>query len=138
MFANNGDNGPPCRTPSRLSVKNWFEFVNDIEEVDGYFEESDNLLEKDLIRFLKELGYDTEKVENSSYYNNPFVNRNWEMRNLRFRNDIQMLRVFLSQLEIKYLEEYVKSNSTDLLAIDRFETLKIEFKEIAQTARLAD
>lgn len=119
-------------------LKEVFGLVKAIEEADRYFEESDNLLVKDLISFLKKLGYNTKKVEDAAYYDNPFIKRNWEMRNLGLRNHIQILKVYLSQLEIKYLEEYLKTNATDLLAKDRFEKLKIDFKKVAQTAGLAD
>lgn len=105
-----------------------FRLVGAIEETDRYFEKSDNLLINDLISFLKTLGYDTKKVEEASYYDNPFIKRNWEMRNLGTRNHIQMLKVCLSQLEIKCLEEYLKTNNTDLIAKDKFEKLQIDFK----------
>ncbi len=60
------------------------------------------------------------------------------MRNLRQRNNFIMLRVSLQQLEIKYFEEYLKTNSDDLVATNKLKDLKKRFKDVAQTAGLAD
>ena len=60
------------------------------------------------------------------------------MRNLRQRNNFTMLRVSLKHLEIKYLEEYLKTNSNDLVATNKLKTLKEQFKQVAQHAGLAD
>jgi hypothetical protein len=119
-------------------IKEAHSLVEDIEEVDKYFEESDHLLVSDLVSFLNKLEYDTTKVEEVKYYNNPFVNRNWEMRNLRLRNDFEMLKIVLLQLAIKYLEEYLKTNGGDFVSRDRLNELKETFKEVAQNAMLAD
>lgn len=85
-------------------IKNAHALVEDLDTVNQYFEQSDELLIDDMLQFLKKLDYDTTKIEQVEYYNNPFFNRNWEMRNLRFRNDMTMLRIDLHQLELKYLE----------------------------------
>ena len=100
----------PINTKADFSglVKETYELVNDLEKVNEYFEESDELLNSEVIELLNKLGYDTQKFRELKYYENPLCNRNWEMRNLRLRNDFTMLRVNLHQLEIKYLEEYLK------------------------------
>lgn len=112
--------------------------VDDIEEVNEYFEESDELLNGEVIGLLDKLGYNTKKFRELKYYENPLCNRNWEMRNLRLRNGFTMLRVSLQQLEIKYLEEYLKTNSNDLAARTALNNLKENFKGVAQSAGLAD
>jgi len=108
--------------------------VKDIEEVDEYFDESDRLLMPDLLKFLEQNGIDSTKIRSVPYYENPFVHRNWEMRNLRLRNDIKKLRIALLHVEIKFLEEYLKVSPGDATAAGRFEELKNAFKEIAQKA----
>lgn len=112
--------------------------VEDINEIKQYLERSDKLLMDDMLKFLKKLDFDTAKIEQIEDYRNPFWNRNWEMYNIRFYNDIAKLRINLLQLELKYLEEYMKTNTKDLIARSRFNVLKEEFKTIAQTSGLAD
>lgn len=118
--------------------KDVLSLVDGLEEVDRYFEESDEKLTDDLLELMESLGYDTQKIQQLKYYENPFYNRNWEMRNLRQRNNYTMLRVALQHLEIKYLEEYLKTNSNDLAAANKLEVLKEGFKHVAQNAGLAD
>ncbi len=119
-------------------VKETHSLVEDIEEVNKYFEESDELLNSEVLELLDRLGYETQKFQELSYYENPLCNRNWEMRNLRLRNDLVMLKVNLQQLEIKFLEEYLKTNSNDVDARDALNDLKEKFKDVAQNAGLAD
>lgn len=114
------------------------DLVNDIEEINEYFDESDQLLLPDLFKFLEQYGIDVTKIKSLPYYESPFINRNWEMRNLRFRNDIQKLRIALLHVEIKFLEEYLKVSPGNADATDRMEELKESFKEIAQRAIHAD
>lgn len=119
-------------------VKETYGLVGDIEKVNEYFEESDELLNSEVIELLNKIGYDPKKFSELKYYENPLRNRNWEMRNLRLRNDFTMLRVNLHQLEIKFLEEYLKTNSNDLAARKKLNNLKEDFKVVAQNAGLAD
>jgi hypothetical protein len=119
-------------------LKETFTLVDDIEEVNEYFEESDEILNNEVIELLEKLGYATKKFRDLKYFENPLCNRNWEMRNIRLRNDFTMLRVSLQQLEIKYLEEYLKANSHDLAARATLNNLKEDFKIIAKSAGLAD
>ena len=119
-------------------IKDANALVEDINEIKQYLERSDKLLIDDMLKFLKKLDFDTAKIEQIEDYRNPFWNRNWEMYNIRFYNDIAKLRINLLQLELKYLEEYVKTNTKDFIARSRLNVLKEEFKTIAQTSGLAD
>jgi hypothetical protein len=49
-----------------------------------------------------------------------------------------MLRINILHIEIKYLEEYLKTNRNDLLAKDRLDKAKLKFKDFAQTAIYTD
>ena len=99
---------------------------------------SDDSLNEDLLIFMEKYGYDTTCIRKVPYYSNPFVNRNWEILNLGFPNWIVRLRVYLVQLEIRYLQEYLKTNPSDKDAKCRFEQIKREFQDIAQSATLVD
>jgi len=112
--------------------------VNKIEKTGEYFEESDQLLMTDLLGLLKKAGIDSKGLQSVPYYENPFVNRNWEMRNLGFRNTIAKLHINLLHTEIKFLEEYLKINPTDTDGLRRLEELKETFRQVARTAGYAD
>lgn len=109
-----------------------------VEKIHKVLARSDDLLMADLIGFMGDLGYDIQKIESVPYYENPFINRNWETMSLTLNNTMAILRVSLFHMELKYMEEYLKTNSDDLVAWSRFEMLKNEFKIIVQSAGIAD
>ncbi len=81
----------------------------------------------DLINAIKDCGY-----------GNPFVNRNWETFNLTAPNAVQQLHIDIAHMEIKYLEEYLKNNSDDQAATQRFEDVKKKLEEYAISATHSD
>ncbi len=98
--------------------------------------DSDNALYKDVVLFIKELGISVETLE--KYPPQIFYARNWEILNLSLTNITTMLQVVLMQMEIKYLEEFLKLDSADSSAKLRLENLKIEFLNLAQSASYVD
>ena len=74
-----------------------------------------------------------EEYKKIPYYQNPFENRNWESHNLTIPNMIISIRLGLLQLEIKYLELYLKKYPKDNLAKTKFIELKEEMKESAKS-----
>ncbi|MCK5132009.1 MAG: hypothetical protein KAR40_07645 [Candidatus Sabulitectum sp.] len=61
------------------------------------------------------------------YYENPFKNRNWELHHIGIPNRMQRLHIDLMQMEIKYLEEFLKTNSEDVERKERLLALKKTF-----------
>jgi hypothetical protein len=66
------------------------------------------------------------------------IRKNWELHHIGVPNRMSRLRIDLTHLEIKYLEEYLKTNANDPLTRTRLDELKEEFKEIAQHASVID
>jgi hypothetical protein len=99
---------------------------------------SDIALEKDFHNILRRKSIDPSQFSDIPYYENPFINRNWEYHNLGAPNRMGLLDIHLTQIELKYLEEYLKTNSDDSRAKERLKTLKKEFAYIAQNAAVAD
>jgi hypothetical protein len=62
----------------------------------------------------------------------------WEMLNLGMTNTITKLGVVIVQMEVKYLEEFVKLNPTDRQARRRLDEAKKELSELAQHAGYVD
>lgn len=66
------------------------------------------------------------------------ANHNWEILNLGVHNALSVLRVRLVQMEIRFLEEHLKTNGFDNRSRARLDALKSEFEEIATQAGYAD
>lgn len=109
-----------------------------IEDLLDLFRESDHRLPKDFSGLLEKKRIDPNIFSDIPYYENPFENRNWESHNLASRNWMQSLQIALVHIEVKYLEEYLKTNSNDLIAKKRFKQVKEILKELAQNAIHAD
>lgn len=63
---------------------------------------------------------------------------NWELHNIGVPNRVNRLRIDLMHLEIKYLEEYLKTHDNEVVARTRLDALKAEFTHIAQHAVVYD
>jgi len=51
---------------------------------------------------------------------------------------LNRLRIDLVHIEVKYLEEYLKTNSNDLLAKNRLQKVKLLLADLAQHAMHVD
>lgn len=100
--------------------------------------QSDDALAQDLVALLNELGVPESALESHRERARPFHARNWEVLNLGLTNTVTKLHVALSQMEIKYLEEFTKLNPNDSSARLRLETLKVEFETLATSAGYVD
>ena len=112
--------------------------VDGIENLLQAFCESDDVLEEDFVSFLSKKGINGEIFNDIPYYENPFSGRNWEFHNIGTPNWLQRLRIDLLHIEVKYLEEYLKTNTNDQNAKTSFEKAKIKLKDYAKTARHID
>ena len=105
-----------------------------IERLHAGLAEADAELQDQFESMLRRKGIDPGIFEDVPYYENPFQIRNWETHYLGFPNWLQRARIDLAHLELKYLEEYLKTNSRDQKALSRLEVLKASFAEMAQHA----
>ena len=94
----------------------------------------------DITIFLqsKKITTDLINIIQNYSYDNPFIDRNWETFNLAVPNIMQKLSIDVVHLEIKYLEEYLKNNSNDRVATQRFEDIKKQLNEYAINAVYSD
>jgi hypothetical protein len=119
-------------------IKSVHNTVEAIENVLNLLYESDKDLVNDFNILLIKKRIIPEIFSDIPYYQNPFVNRNWELHNLGSRNCLQRLKIDLVHIEVKYLEEYLKTNSQDRIAKDKFEIIKGVLKNYAQNAIYVD
>lgn len=87
----------------------------------------DYLIKSDRLRAEQEAVTGTERGPND-----------FEMLYLGLTNTITKLSVTLVQMEIRYLEEFIKLNPSDSLARQRLEERKSEFAQLATSAGYAD
>ncbi|OEE70052.1 hypothetical protein A1OO_04565 [Enterovibrio norvegicus FF-33] len=108
-----------------------------IEGIEGLLdrlEKSDKNLMADFNKLIQSKGIPPELFEDVPYYENPLVVRNWEDHNLARQNWLQRLRIYLAHIEVKYIEEYLKTNRNDLIAKNRLEKIKATLSSFAQNA----
>lgn len=114
------------------------EAVSRLSQILIGFAEADSALNEEIKVHLVALGYDLTAYDNVPYYRNPFFNRNWEMHALAANNILTDLIVVLKQVEVRFLEEYVKTHSNETEAIACLETARDELHEMAVSAGYAD
>ena len=101
------------------------------------FDRSDNRLLIDLKKIFEDLQLDFNLISNIPYYDNPFENRNWEKHNIGVPNISSKIRMLLVQLEIKYLDEYLKTNN-DQASKEKYVELKEKFEILASSSTYID
>lgn len=102
------------------------------------FHKSDESLLEDLRAILEKCSLDATAIDAIPYYENPFFNRNWEYHNLGSVNWLQRISIDLVHIEVKYLEEYLITNSDDLKAKKRLEELMPVLEDYASNAMHVD
>ena len=112
--------------------------TRDIEDLLEHYRRSDELVLDDLKEFLKRLDYDVAALESVPYYENPFVNRNWEFHNIGSPNSLLHLQTLQRYAELLYLVEYEKHHAGDTTAANRRKAVMNELSGIAASAAYAD
>jgi hypothetical protein len=115
-----------------------YDALNGIEGLLKLFNESDESLKTDFEALLIRKDIFPELFNDIPYYEHPFENRNWESHNIGTPNFLQRLRIDLIHLEVKYLEEYLKTHSDDPQGKANFEKAREALKEYARTAMHVD
>ena len=112
--------------------------VSRLAQILSGFAEADLVLNEEIKSHLVALGYDITAYDNVPYYSNPFFNRNWEMHALAANNSLTDLVVVLKQVEVRFLEEYVKTHSNETEPIACLEIAKEELHKMAISVGYAD
>ncbi len=112
--------------------------MSSLERLTDFLRDSDNSLSAEARSFLEKIGYSLEKYDAVPYFENPFVNKAWETHNLGIPNHFTNLRLITLQIEVGFLSEYLKTNSSDGHANFRFQKAKEELLEMSRSAGYAD
>jgi hypothetical protein len=119
-------------------IESAYDAVSGIENLLESFHKSDESLKVDFEELIVRKNISPELFLDIPYYEHPFENRNWESHNLGTPNWLQRLRIDLVHIEVKYLEEYLKTHSNDLQAKAKFEKANEVLQEYAKTAMHVD
>ncbi len=119
-------------------IKSANDAVAGIENLLKGLHKSDKDLIEDFNSLCRKKGIDKSIFSDIPYYENPFENRNWETHNLGTPNWLNRLRIDLVHIEVKYLEEHLKTNSDDLQAKKRLEKVKSSLSDLAQNVMHVD
>ena len=115
-----------------------YEASSSLEQLTDMLREWDYTLNNEVRAFLVKAGYDLVAYDAVPYYVNPFANRAWEIHNLGIPNRFTTIRALMLQLEVRFLEEYLKTHAKDGAATLRFKEAKAELLEVARSAGFAD
>lgn len=84
--------------------------------IDGIYA-SNGELPGDLEGFIQKLGCDCEKIKDIPYYENPFINRDWEAFNLGIPNWMNALKLSFLNLKVRLLEYEIQRKYTNELEL---------------------
>lgn len=91
-----------------------------------------------LTDYLKQHNIDLSPIEDIPYYENPFDHPFWYMLHIGGSNVPRQTILLIKQINLKYLELYVKNNPNDVSAQQKWNELREEFKHIAPEFWYAD
>lgn len=106
--------------------------ANDLERLKKLHEIINNSydqMEADLDQIIKKLDFDVEEVKEIPYYENPFSNRDWDIRILGLNNFYIYLKCGILQLKVGALEREVVSNPKNKKLIAELEKAKENLKD---------
>lgn len=88
--------------------------------------------------FAISYGASVKPLEELPYYEHPFRDSNWERLNIGVPNIFTKLRLALTQIEIRYLEEFLKTNHPNAKETERLDLLKKSLKELIKSSGYVD
>jgi hypothetical protein len=91
--------------------------------------DNDQKLQEDMALLLTKAGINMELLEQVPYYENPFINRNWELHNIGRPNFNSHFKLILHQLRVKITEELLISDPTNENLKDRLKKFRDEFDD---------
>lgn len=83
--------------------------VQSIKKYCDYIATSDENLYKETLEFLKKIDISIDKLEQTPYYDNPLVNRNWELHNIGRTNSFSHIELSIKQMKVRVLEIMLKN-----------------------------
>jgi len=95
-------------------------------------------MEFDLKNLIKKLNFDVKKLKTVPYYENPFFDRDWEIRVLGLNNFYIYLKCSILQLKVKALEREVVLNPKNKKLISKLKKAKNDLKDYFENTHAYD
>lgn len=128
----------PAAAASDDAFDNIGQAIERVQDLLKSFSQSDESVNGVVRTHLLALGYDLTAYDAVPYYNNPLVNRNWEMHALAAHNVITDLQVLVQELEVRFYEEYVKTRPADASALAALDKSQRALMQKAASTGYAD
>jgi hypothetical protein len=112
--------------------------VDRLDEVRSYLLGSSKELEGEARSFFTRIGVTDADYASVPYYENPFINRDWEMLALGMANLSRLLRTALLQVRLRELEEALSRDTSNAALTAEVDTLRAEFLEYAKNISYSD
>ena len=119
-------------------MDNCHENIRHVQRLFEILKLSDEKLVEDFKTLLISNQISIEFINKIHHCENKFESRNWELHNMGVPNLMKRLEIDFCHIEIKYIEEYLKTNSKDLNARNRLDKLKSKFSDLAKNALIVD
>lgn len=78
-----------------------------------------------MLELLSKIGCNVEKLNSIPYYENPFINRDWELINLGLPNWLNSIKLSFLNLKLRLLE-YEAQGDTDNISMEALEDARKE------------
>ena len=101
---------------------------DEIEDFAKRFEISDGYFVKSFYKLCDQFGWDTEKLDQLPYYENPFFEPNWEIHNLGRPNIMTNARMYYYCFVVKILEQLSLNDKTFIPLLEKWRAVFLNFQ----------
>jgi hypothetical protein len=95
------------------NINDIFKDYYNIKEILDLLEKSDNSCKKDLIELFDKIGVKKDNLNKIRYYENPFEQRNFEIHNLKCKNNMLDFNLHILQLKVNAYKILYEKDKTD-------------------------
>lgn len=110
------------------------EAASRLEFLAKHIQESYDTLEADLKQLLRDLDLDITGLDRIHYWENPFINRDWEYVHMGFPNWLLDLRLLLIQIRVKHLEVVAATDKWDEAHSQQLARARNELKRLLKNS----
>lgn len=139
---NNNEEELSLKLSDTLTVKSSTDRLNySIDQIIKTFqllEKSNKLIDTDIRTIIYKIGANEEKYNQIPYYENPFVNRDWEILNIRSNNVIMMLQIRILELIISIYREIIDDGYQDAYFTKKLMETEKELMDLSGKTKIAD
>lgn len=110
--------------------------IDAIQSLTERISNSHDSLDADMRKVLKQAGTDSAFLDTMHYWENPFINRDWEFLNIGFPNCLSHLRIHVTQIEVHYLELLAQTKMWDEKMAEQLVHARNKLEELVSIYRI--